>query len=494
MAQMFLSLFRKKSATEDVQVAGAKETGLAAPVYGHGVSPFVGVLTNIARAIDMNPTGLTESNLGLFLSLPEVFFPIDFIASRIAGAHYEIKRVSDDSIVWCTGRSYKAQKIAKILSRPNPLQTFSEFMYMRTVNTLATGNGFIKAAMAESVGPDKPKWRWCDNFWSVPTPLVGIETNGACIPLYGIGTLDDMIKGYRIGNDIRLTPAWQVWHERDTYPNFGLSSGNFLMSASRLDALRRTIATLINVYKARNVIYDRCGAIGVLTNKAKDDTGHVALTEREKDQLYEQYFKRHGITDGKSPLLITDADVAYFRIGMSISELKPFEETLLDAITIAGQFGIPADLVPRKDNSTYDNKASAEKGVYSGVIIPMAKRFCQEFTEFLGIEGDGFYIDCNFDDVDCLQIGRKEAETVKTMVNTRCRQQFLDGLITVNDWRGQIHEAALEGDVFNKTRFEMTDDELAFVARVIENKTINTNPQQENGTDNEKPASADESK
>ncbi len=30
--------------------------------------------------------------LRLFMTVPEVFFPIDFIASRIAKAHFEIKR------------------------------------------------------------------------------------------------------------------------------------------------------------------------------------------------------------------------------------------------------------------------------------------------------------------------------------------------------------------------------------------------------------------
>lgn len=486
MAKFSLNIFRKKSADLPANVDADAPIQQVPKEYWH-------VLTDVARALNLSPKIVTSGHLWLFMHVAEVFFPIDFIASRIANAHYELKRVNDDSLVWCTGRSYKAQKIAKILSRPNPLQTFSQFVYMHFVNKLASGDGIMRSAMSELISKDTPKWKMCDNFWSIPTPLVSIETKGTNIPLYGICDLDELIKGYTIGGNQRLIPAWQIFHDRDTYPNFNVDSDTpFLMSASRLDALKDCVSTLRAAYDARNIIFNRCGALGILTNKAKDVTGHIAMTQTEKDELLQQFNGKYGVTGNKSPIALTDADLAYLRTGMSIAELQPFEESLMDAITIAGQYGIPADLVPRKDNSTYDNKAAAEKGVYTGVIIPMAKQFCQDFTEFLGIENAGYYIDCNFDDVDCLQVGRKEKETVKTMVNDRCRQQFLDGLITINDWRGQIHEAALEGDVYNKVKFEMTDDELSFIGRVINSNSNNLNPQLDNGKDNEESAGADE--
>lgn len=497
MAALFRNPFKKKSAEVRTEVVEPCEVGSGLTAIPHGeLSPYIGVIADIARHLALNPTMVSATNLELFLSYAEVFFPINFIASRIASAHFEIKKVSDDSIVWCTGRTYKAQRLAKILSKPNCLQTFSQFVYMHFVNYLADGNGFIRAAMPSSYKSDTEKWRWCDNFWAIPSPLITVQTPTVSTPIYGVCKVEDIIQGYQLGAGVntQLIPTWQIWHDRDNYPNIGMASGNFLKSASRLDAMRKTISTLKAVYDARNIIYNRCGAIGILTNKSRDDAGPVAMDENEKKELIKKFNSDYGVTGDKSPIAITDADLAYFRIGMSISELQPFEETLNDAITIAGQFGIPSCLVPRKDMSTFDNQKAAEKGVYSGVIIPMAKRFCQEFTEFLGIEEAGFYIDCNFDDVDCLQAGRKESEEVRKMVNERCRQQFIDGLITINDWRGQIHESALDGEVYAKTRFEMTDEELAFIERVIKTNSINNNPQQIDGKDNEESADADENK
>ena len=71
----------------------------------------------------------------------------------------------------------------------------------------------------------------------------------------------------------------------------------------------------------------------------------------------------------------------------------------------------------------------------------------------------------------CLQTGLKESEEVKKLVNERCLSQFNNGVISINVWRSQIHEDALEGEIFDKVKFEMNDEELAIVERVIKAQT-----------------------
>jgi len=140
---------------------------------------------------------------------------------------------------------------------------------------------------------------------------------------------------------------------------------------------------------------------------------------------------------------------------------------LLDAVTIAAAYGIPNVLVPRKDQSKFSNLSVAEKGVYTGTIIPMAKTFCNDLTHFLGYDKAGLYIDCDFSDVDCLQEGLLDAENVKEKQNNRCMLQFNNGLITLNDWRGQIGEEVREDiELFGKLKYEMTDEELAIISKI----------------------------
>ncbi len=451
------------------------------------------------------PAVASSNYLTLFHTVPEVYFPIDFIARRIAGAHFEIKKYSDDSIVYCSNRGSRANRINAILTAPNSIQRFRELVYQHMVYKLATGNAFMRAAMSDAF-QNQAKWQFCDNFWSIPSNWMQVVPNGAKVPIFGIAKLDEMVKHYQLtqnGNVLEIVPTYQVWHDRDGVPQFlNVTASHFLKCESRLKAAHKPISNLLAVYEARNVIYVKRGALGFIVAVKEDPTGTVALEPEEKKELVETVNKTHGLDGEKSPWGIIGQPVQFVRTNLSIADLQPFDETLLDAITIAGLYGIPDVLVPRKDHSTFSNQAVAEKSAYCGTIIPMAKQFCEDLTLFLGLDKDGYYVDCNFDDVDCLQVGLKEAEEVKKLVNERCLSQFNNGLITLNDWRAQIHESALDGEIFNKVKFEMTPEELAKVETVIKsssstNITFNRGWQGDKGdnsnSNNNKPSTGEES-
>ena len=270
-----------------------------------------------------------------------------------------------------------------------------------------------------------------------------------------------------------------------------LNEDGYMKAHSRLESLDKNIANLLAVYDARNVIFVKRGGIGYIVSRKMDATGTDALTEKEKKQLVEQNMERYGIGKGQLPYGISDVPIDFVRTNLSITELQPFDETLADAINIAGAYGIPAVLVPRKDQSTFSNQATAEKTVYASVVIPMAKEFCKAFGSFIGLDRSGFYLDVDFSGVDCMQDGMKTEEEVRKLVNDRCRQQFLDGLITLNDWRGQIGEAQIEEKInplFSKLKFDMTDEDLETINRIINQQTPNNNGNRED----EKPGVQDQ--
>jgi phage portal protein BeeE len=230
-----------------------------------------------------------------------------------------------------------------------------------------------------------------------------------------------------------------------------------------------------------------------VSNKS-DQTGTIALEPKEKKELREEIDRNYGLGADKMPYGITDVPISFVRTNLSISELQPFEETLEDAIKVASVFGIPSDLVPRKDKSTYDNQIGAQKDVYTSVIIPMAKQFCQDVTRFLGLEEKGLYIDCDFSDVDCLQKGLKETEEVKKLRLERCLVQFNAGLMTLDDIRAQMHESQLAEEIplFGKLKFQMTPDELQQVNSILSNNSNNAKPSTGDERTSEEPSVRDE--
>ncbi len=454
----FLNPFARKSEEQP-----AKRIDLPKELGGGSVEQYS------PRYLELNvlPYFCGENYLSLFESVPEVFFPIHFIASRIAGATFEVKRVKDDSIVF-----YK-KELNKFLDQPNCLMKFRELVYLHFVYKLATGNAYLRAAMGEGANAER-RWRWCDNFWEMPAEYMEVVPNRDMTNMFGVANKEELIRAYRLGMGLLayydINPV-EIWHDRDGKPSF-YNDSNFMKSKSRLASQQKAISNLIAVYQARNLIYVKQGGLGFIISKKQDPTGTIALTEKEKESIRSQHDSRYGITGDRLPYGISDVPIDFVRTNLSIAELEPFDETLQDAITIAGAYGIPSVLVPRKDQSTFSNQSTAEKTVYCSQIIPLTKRFCQDLTSFLGLEEDGFYLDCCFKDVDCLQEGLKDAEEVKKMLNERCKMQFLSGIITINDWRAQICEEKLEGEVFDKVMFNMTDEEIEFIKRVFNIKSV----------------------
>ena len=441
----FDNLFGKKSKTKgEVEIVTSSENKDIDTQSGKAEKWSVAYIEDLTSPIVAGSNYLT-----LFSTIPEVFFPIDYIASRIAGANFQLKKTKDDSIVWANKR------MNGILSRPNCLMRWKELIYQHHIYKLCTGNSFIRAAMPD-VFSTAEKWRYCDNYWVLPSDKTIVEPVYGNMPLFGIAQTEDIIRSYRLEygwNGSLEIPPYQIWHDRDGSAEF-YSGAMFLKSKSRLASQNKPMSNLIAVYEARNVIYVKRGGLGFIVSKKTDATGSIALTDDEKEQLLKQNFEKYGVRKGQVPYGISDADIDFVRTNLSIAELQPFEETLADAINIAGAYGIPAVLVPRKDQSTFSNQATAEKSVYCSTVIPMAKQFCKDFTAFLGLEGGGYYLDCDFSDVDCLQEGLKESEDVKTNINKRCREQFSCGLITLNDWRAQIGESMIENPLFDKLKFE----------------------------------------
>lgn len=469
----FSKLFVKKGA-DNVVMAEDKPSLERVPINSVG--------RIIAEINERRMTGVGMSCMDMYRCIPEVFFPIEYIASRIAGGNFLLKREKDDSVVWYN------KSVNAFMSNPNCAFSWKEFVHDHFVQKLATGTSFIRAVTSIDVD-----YRSVLAYWVLPSERVKVQAPMTALPLYDYAKIDDLIQSVDVmgafGMQMKIDPN-HVMIDRDGIATL-LNEYGYMKAHSRLESLDKNISNLLAVYDARNVIFVKRGGIGYIVSRKMDATGTDALTEKEKKQLVEQNAERYGIGRGQLPYGISDVPIDFVRTNLSITELQPFDETLADAINIAGAYGIPAVLVPRKDQSTFSNQATAEKTVYSSVVIPMAKEFCKAFGSFIGLDRSGFYLDVDFSGVDCLQDGMKTEEEVKKLVNDRCRQQFLDGLITLNDWRGQIGEAQIEEKInplFSKLKFDMTDEDLETINRIINQQTPNNNGNRED----EKPGVQDQ--
>lgn len=282
-------IFSSKDNAETLTVKAAEEPTTAAPVCVDKTPDYVAQGWRYQQILSMldglvHPTVVGNNFIQLYKTIPEVFWPIDFIAKRISEAHFDLKRTKDDSIVWCNRLGADT-----ILKQPNPIMTWREIVYQHFVYKLTTGNAFFRAAMAENITADAIKFQWCSNYWELPAHLVQVKPMEYSygVPIFGIATIEELIKGYTLDLDVYsgLTiPYYQIWHDRDNLPNLTSAVG-YLKSDSRLLSVKKPIANLIAVYEARNVIYVKRGALGFVVAQKSDQTGTIALEPGEKDEL-----------------------------------------------------------------------------------------------------------------------------------------------------------------------------------------------------------------
>ena len=237
---------------------------------------------------------------------------------------------------------------------------------------------------------------------------------------------------------------------------------------SRLLGQTYPVSNLCAAYEARNAIYVKRGALGAIVNMKKDLDSYVSMTPDEKNRIRDEFQSTYGVTNKRDPLAIIDIPVQYINFGMSIADMQPFEETLNDAVTIAGAYGIDGVLVPRKDQATFSNLKEAECKVYTSAIIPDVKAFCESLTSFLGLDVSGYYIDAIWEDIEVLQEAKVRRETALKTVSERAKSEFKSGLITLNQWRAMENREKVNDPIYDKTLLEMSDEEYKKITSRIQ--------------------------
>jgi hypothetical protein len=217
-----------------------------------------------------------------FKTIGEVQFPIKFICDRAKNAKFVLKKWSDDSVIWDN------KQINKFLENPNPFYSFKDLVSYYIQMKLILGNSFLYANVSPSL--TKSIWKYCDSYYILPTQNVSIDAKK--ISPFSIDNVKDIVNsyellsgtGYGYGYKTKLVPD-VIMHSRDFW-NF--DDNDSLLSFSRLESQKYTLANLVAVYEARNVIYTKRGALGAIIGNVGDATGNVPLT-KEEHSLYENF-------------------------------------------------------------------------------------------------------------------------------------------------------------------------------------------------------------
>lgn len=391
----------------------------------------------------------SSNMIALFNVMPEIFAPVNEIASRVSSLKFVLKRFSDDEIIWDN------KKFNQLFAQPNPLVDFKQHIWQAVVYEYLTGASFqyinkpeLRSAKFDSI----------QSIINIPSDKVLIDEDENNDP-YTATDIKDFIKRIyikrkdRSDRDFNIDNVMLLLHP-------DLSKGNTVKRFKTLLAgAEAAIKNLIPVYIARREIYIKRGALGFIVSKKTDASGSVSLSPKEKDQMNQEFLGKYGVSGQRSLFPIASNEVDFVKTSASIAEMQPFDETATDARAIYATVRVPKHLCPTKDNSTFDNANTDMKSFYTDVIIPKGQHYAQIFTNYLQI--DGHYIDIDTSGIEILQGNKKdESETNRTNGEVY-KERFKNGICTLNDWIVATGGEKSSNPMYDKRLYEMNPDEVS---------------------------------
>ena len=167
-------------------------------------------------------------------------------------------------------------------------------------------------------------------------------------------------------------------------------------------------------YSARYNIYVNNGAAGYLAKKSNPKNElEETLNPTDRDAILKDINNRNGITGNRNLWGISSVPIEFINTLADIQRLMPFEETLEDAIKIAATYQLPAVLVPRKDQSTFDNQREAERSVWENALMSVVDTIASYFTKAWMLE-NGVHIKADYTTVSALNENQIDVEKLKT--------------------------------------------------------------------------------
>jgi len=332
--------------------------------------------------------------------------------------------------------------IVTLMSRPNPLQSHSEFFNSIFGFLLLSGNAYILRVGSEVGAPKELHLLRPDRMvikgGSNPIPdRYEYVINGRVQAVYDV----EERTGFSEVKHVKL------WNPLDDF--YGLSP----MSAAAIEVDQHNMSGKHNI----NLLSNGARPSGAVVFKPQDDAGiSVNLTESQRQQLLTDLNNRFSGTANAGRPLLLEGDFDWKEMGLSPKDMDFLNLKHMAATDIAMCFGVPSQLVGVPDAQTYANVAEARLALYEETIIPHLKKLESDFNEWL-VPMFGENLEFCFD-IDKIPALAERTKRIYENVTSAVRE----GIMTRNEAREAIGLSPIDGadDLYiSATLFPITSDE-----------------------------------
>jgi phage portal protein BeeE len=246
---------------------------------------------------------------------------------------------------------------------------------------------------------------------NLPPAQIEINTTGK---IYRQNDISEVIKNYKLerGDSYEIFETNEINHTRV------VNGKNPIKGESPMIPIYMPISNIRASYEFRNVIMNKKGALGILSNNSKDSQGAIPLTPAERERLDKEYNRMFGIQKEKSQVIMTNTALTWQAMTFPTKDLMLFEEVNADFNSIIDQYGLNDNLFTRDKGATYENLAEGMKQAYQSTIIPEAEELAMNRSQLFGLVERGEWLELDYSHIPALQENLKEkAEVLEKKAN-----------------------------------------------------------------------------
>lgn len=369
-----------------------------------------------------------------------------------------------------------AKKIMKLLSRPNPLQSWKQFEALLYIYIQLYG--FCVVMPIYPFGFEKLGVKEASSLWILPPHMLsGKEVTDRF--WFKAQKVSDILPFITIKykNAIDQIPTDNLFIFRDFTP----SIESVLFPDSRVKALALPINNIISAYESRHELINYAGSQGILTPET-DTIGTIPMKDGEKEQLQADFKRQYGIKGGQFRYIISTAAMKWQGMGKPTKDLMLFEEIQDDIMRICDGYVYPSPLLNSDKGPAVANTKEFKAQVYQDAIIPESMDIYEQWNALFWLQDSPMKLTKNYDHIPVLKSDQvDDGQAALYRIQALQIAYLIDG-VTLNQLReGMGYDTTPDGDVYysQSPQKQASDAAAAASLAAAQQNSANSNSQNE---------------
>jgi hypothetical protein len=227
------------------------------------------------------------------------------------------------------------------------------------------------------------------------------------------------------------------------------------LPVSRAAVLEAEVSNIVAALDARGEMITDRGAMGILSNAAKDIAGVAPMRHGEKERV-QALASKYGITRKQEKLIVTDSALSFTPMTFNTAELGLHPEHVASLKSICNRYGFPFTALAEGFEGKYNNSSNGRRDFQDTTIDPESMDFFEQLSLGLKMYDQNCEAYIDYSGVASVQQSQRERGLGEQAMSQALETQWDLGIVTRNNIRDKLglEKVAALPDEFDKYKFE----------------------------------------